>query len=53
MILSEALQKPAPREIDMDGANAFQTIGLSASDCVDIMRHAEYALGSLHETLGC
>jgi HD-like signal output (HDOD) protein len=53
MIMGEALQKPAPREVDMEGIAAFQTIGLSASDCSDIMRHAEYALGSLHETLGC
>jgi HD-like signal output (HDOD) protein len=53
MVLGEALQKPAPREIDMDGVNAFQTIGLSASDCANILKHAEYALGSLHETLGC
>jgi HD-like signal output (HDOD) protein len=53
MALSDALQKPAPRVVEMDGINAFQTIGLSAAECTNILTHAEYALGSLRETLGC
>jgi HD-like signal output (HDOD) protein len=53
MVLGEALQKPAPRVIDMEGVSAFQTVGLTPAECTNILTHAEYALGSLRETLGC
>jgi len=53
MALGEALLKPAPRVIDVDSVPALQTVGLSATDCQSILTHAEYALGSLRETLGC
>jgi len=52
IVLAEALQKPKPRTIEIDGIYAFRTIGLSENDCAAILKHTEYQLGSLHETLG-
>jgi hypothetical protein len=37
----------------MNGASAFQTIGLSEQDCAAILTHAERQLGSLQDALGC
>ena len=51
--LGEALQRPAPRVVDVETLAAFTTIGLSAQDCTTILTHAEYQLGSLQDALGC
>jgi HD-like signal output (HDOD) protein len=53
MVLAEALKMPPPRVVEMDGISAFPTIGLSGQDCITILTHAEYQLGSLHDALGC
>jgi hypothetical protein len=37
----------------MDGVGPFSTIGLSADDCIAILRQAEHQLESLQEALGC
>lgn len=51
--LGNALKKPAPREIAVQGVAAYSVLGLSAQDCADILSHAERHLASLQETLGC
>jgi len=50
--LGTVLREPAPRTVDMDGIHSFRRLGLTPQDCADILRHAEYQLGSLHATLG-
>jgi HD-like signal output (HDOD) protein len=52
VVLAEALQKPKPRTFEIDSIYAFRTIGLSVNDCAAILKHTEYQLGSLHESLG-
>jgi len=52
-VLGDALRMPAPREIDMQGIAAFQSIGLSAQDCEEMLAEAEEQLRSLQEALGC
>jgi HD-like signal output (HDOD) protein len=51
--LATVLRKPGPRTVEMDGIHSFRRLGLTPQDCADILRHAEYQLGSLHATLGC
>jgi HD-like signal output (HDOD) protein len=53
IVLAEHMNEPAPRSIAVDGLAAFATIGLSAQDCINIIEHAEYHLGSLQDALGC
>jgi HD-like signal output (HDOD) protein len=53
ILLSEALQRPAPRVVDLSCSTVFKTIGLGQDDCAAILTHTEYQLGSLHEALGC
>jgi len=53
IILADALKNPLGRTVDMDGVDAFQSIGLNAQDCAEILTHADYQLGSLHDALGC
>ncbi len=53
IVLGEALKMPVPRTVDMQGVNAFPSIGLSAPDCAAILTHAEYQLASLKDALGC
>jgi HD-like signal output (HDOD) protein len=53
VVLAEALQNTVIRTVSMDGIYAFESIGLSAPDCAEILMHAQYQLGSLHEALGC
>lgn len=33
--------------------SAFATLGLAPKDCIPILKHAQYQLGSLHDSLGC
>jgi HD-like signal output (HDOD) protein len=53
IVLADALEKPEPRTIALEGVTAFHSIGLTAQDCPLILRHAEYQLGSLQDALGC
>ena len=53
VLLGQVLQTPAPRKIDVKGVTAYAVVGLSEQDCTAILRHAEYQLGSLQDTLGC
>jgi hypothetical protein len=41
------------QKIDMEAARSFRNIGFTAEDCMTTLKHAEYHLGSLHESLGC
>lgn len=53
VILADSLDAPDPRTVEMNGASAFRTIGLSEQDCAAILTHAERQLGSLQDALGC
>ena len=53
VILAGSWEAPDPRTVEMNGASAFQTIGLSEQDCAAILTHAERQLGSLQDALGC
>ncbi len=53
IVLAVVLRQPRPRSIDMSGIHSFERFGLTAQDCVDILKHAEHQLGSLHAELGC
>jgi HD-like signal output (HDOD) protein len=53
VVLAMVLRQPGPRRVDMAGIHSFQRLGLTAQDCADILKHAEYQLGSLHAVLGC
>lgn len=52
IVLAEALRRPKPRTVGIDGINAFRVIGLSENDCAAILKHTEYQLSSLRDTLG-
>jgi len=53
VVLAEVLNNTVIRTVAMDGIEAFQSVGLNAQDCAEILTHADYQLGSLHDTLGC
>ncbi len=53
VLLGRALQLPIPRTVEVKGVAAFSVIGLSDQDVVAILRHAQYQLTSLQDTLGC
>lgn len=53
VVLSAALKSSVARAINMGGIDAFQSIGLNAQNCADILTHADCELGSLHDVLGC
>jgi HD-like signal output (HDOD) protein len=53
IVLADALKRPAPRDVAMEGISAFQTLGLAGKDCAAILTHAEYQVGSLNDALGC
>jgi HD-like signal output (HDOD) protein len=53
VLLGQIMQTPAPRTIEVKGMTALAVIGLTSQECTAILRHAEYQLGSLQETLGC
>jgi hypothetical protein len=52
IVLCEALRKPAPRTVDIEGIESFATIGLSDVACADILTQAELQLTSLQDALG-
>jgi HD-like signal output (HDOD) protein len=51
--LAAFLKVATPRKIDVKGMPALLAIGLSEQTCSEILLHAEYQLGALHDTLGC
>lgn len=51
--LALMLREPARRTLAKDEIPSFQRLRLTAQDCADILKHTEYQLGSLHDTLGC
>jgi HD-like signal output (HDOD) protein len=51
--LSDLLQQPSPRVMELNDIFSFQAVGLTEADCVAVLTHAEYALGALHDALGC
>jgi HD-like signal output (HDOD) protein len=51
--LTAVLREPGPRTVEIDGILSFRRLALTPQDCADILKHAEYQLGSLHATLGC
>jgi HD-like signal output (HDOD) protein len=53
VVLAAALKSSVARTINMGGIDAFQSIGLNAQNCADILTHADCELGSLHDVLGC
>jgi len=52
VVLAEVLKNTVIRTVAMDGINAFQSVGLNAQDCAEILTHADYQLGVLHDALG-
>jgi HD-like signal output (HDOD) protein len=53
VVLARVLRRPGPRTVDMAGINSFGRLHLTSQDCVEVLRHAEHQLGSLHAALGC
>jgi HD-like signal output (HDOD) protein len=51
LLLAESLKTPEPRTIDMEGVNAFASIGLSATDCQATLVRAERRIALVHEAL--
>ena len=51
--LARVLRNPGPRCVEMDGINSFARLHMTTHDCAEVLRHAEYQLGSLHAALGC
>jgi HD-like signal output (HDOD) protein len=53
IVLAGVLRQPGPQSIDFSGIQSFHRFGFTAQDCTDILKHAQYQLGSLHAELGC
>ena len=51
LVLSDSLDQPEPRTIEIDGISAFSTIGLSATDCQATLLRAERRIGVVHDAL--
>lgn len=49
--LADALQRPEPRSINVDGLHAFQSIGVTAEDCRRILAAASQQINQIHEAL--
>jgi HD-like signal output (HDOD) protein len=53
IVLAEALEQMPVKAVEMGQISSFQHIGFTQEDCMATLKHAEYQLGSLHESLGC
>lgn len=53
VVLAMVLRQPGPRSVEMLSVYSFHRLGLTAQNCADILKQAEYQLGSLHSLLGC
>jgi HD-like signal output (HDOD) protein len=51
VLLADALQTPEPRTIDIDGINAFLSIGVTPADCAVILTEAVAQIRQVHEAL--
>jgi HD-like signal output (HDOD) protein len=51
LLLSEARNSPAPRNVATEGVNAFLSIGVTAADCSAILERAEEEIRLIHEAL--
>jgi HD-like signal output (HDOD) protein len=51
--LAQVLREAGPRSIQTEKIRSFSRLHLTAQNCVEILRHAEHQLGSLHAALGC
>jgi HD-like signal output (HDOD) protein len=51
LVLAESLKTPEPRTVEMDGVNAFASIGLSATDCQATLVRAERRIALVHDAL--
>jgi HD-like signal output (HDOD) protein len=52
LVLADALTLPEPRSIGTDGINAFLSIGVTPTDCGDILASAAEQIRLVHEALG-
>jgi HD-like signal output (HDOD) protein len=52
IVLGEAMRGPSPRVLDTSGVAAFTAIGLSESDCGEILEQAEEQVEALRDALG-
>ena len=51
--LARVLREPGPRSIDTEGIKSFGRLRLTPQNCIEVLKHAEHQLGSLHAALGC
>jgi HD-like signal output (HDOD) protein len=51
LLLGEALNKPEPRTVDMEGIHSFASIGLTATDCEATLVRAERRITLVHAAL--
>ena len=51
LLLADSLRMPEPREIALDGSNAFASIGLTATDCQATLLRAERRIALVHDAL--
>ncbi|MGA2839411.1 MAG: HDOD domain-containing protein [Steroidobacteraceae bacterium] len=51
LLLADSLRMPEPREIAVDGINAFASIGLNATDCQATLMRAERRIALVHDAL--
>jgi HD-like signal output (HDOD) protein len=51
LLLAESRNLPEPRPVEMEGINAFASIGLSATDCEATLVRAERRIALVHEAL--
>jgi HD-like signal output (HDOD) protein len=53
VVLADALGPTPPKDIQITEIGSFFNIGLTQEDCGNILKYAEYQLGSLQNALGC
>jgi HD-like signal output (HDOD) protein len=46
--LTAALREGEPGDVVLNGINSFQTLNMTAEDCAQTLKHAQYHLASLH-----
>ena len=53
VLLADALQDEKFDLSRCTAASAFATLRLTQKECIAILRHTHYQLGSMHDALGC
>jgi HD-like signal output (HDOD) protein len=51
LVLAEAQKMPEPRNLSIEGVNAFLSLGVMPADCSAILRQAEEQIRQIHEAL--